>query len=727
MTVSTTSILRVRRTERRRGGRILRSPAAVLSLIWLIGLLLASVTGPLWLRYGPLEQDLTAVLQGPSLEHILGTDELGRDLLSRLVTAAAPTLLTALIVPVVGIVIAIPITLWAARSRRGEGLINRVSEIVLSLPGTVIILAFIAAVGTNMPLVMVMFGLLLFGALYRVFHGQAKSLHRQLFVEAAAVDGVRPMSASLRHVLPNMSSTVIVQFVLLFGVGIGMLAGLAFIGLGPQPPEPTWGGMIQAASRFIFQQPWMMVPTGGVLALTIIAANALADVLAGGSAMPPPLVAIRRKKSRTPETEISASAFADDMPAGEAVGNEAQEGLTMIGDASIPSSNIDPTRNASPAHDVIPVAELSSGVESTVESASAGAIEELDAALSPAAARRADGELVVQDLVIGVDGGPALVTGVSLRVRPGTVMGLVGESGCGKSVTSYALLGLLSPGLSVRSGEISWNGADLARAGERTMQRVRGHEIAFISQEPTRALDPMFTISSQLSAAIKRLRGVSRSEAKGIATQLLTDVGIVDTPRVLKSYPHQISGGMAQRVAIALALAGKPSLLIADEPTTALDVTIQAEILGLLRGLIAERGMSIILVTHDLGVVADICDDVSVMYAGEIVETGSVRDVLVRPEHPYTMALLAADPHAIPDLDSTTRLASIPGQVPLPGSWTAGCRFAPRCRFARDECLVTVPLEPRAVGRGAVRCVRRDEVRGRQEEWRLPVTTGGHR
>uniref|UniRef100_UPI0003737E62 ABC transporter ATP-binding protein n=1 Tax=Microbacterium yannicii TaxID=671622 RepID=UPI0003737E62 len=337
------------------------------------------------------------------------------------------------------------------------------------------------------------------------------------------------------------------------------------------------------------------------------------------------------------------------------------------------------------------------------------------------------GELVVQDLVIGVDGGPALVTGVSLKVRPGTVMGLVGESGCGKSVTSYALLGLLAPGLSVRSGRIGWNGADLAHASEKTLQRVRGHEIAFISQEPTRALDPMFTVRSQLSTAVKRLRGVGGAEATKVAGQLLTDVGIIDVPRVLKSYPHQLSGGMAQRVAIALALAGRPSLLIADEPTTALDVTIQAEILDLLRGLIAERGMSIILVTHDLGVVADLCDDVSVMYAGEIVETGSVRDVLMRPEHPYTMALLAADPHAMPDLDSTSRLASIPGQVPLPGSWTSGCRFAPRCRFARNECLATVPLEPRVVGRGGVRCVRKDEVRGRQDEWRLPVTVGAER
>ena len=665
MTVDTTSILRIRKPQRRLSGRVFRSPAAVLSIVWLVGLVLASLTSPLWLRYGPLEQDLSAVLQGPSLAHFLGTDELGRDLLSRIVTAAAPTLLIAVITPIVAVLVTVPITLWAARYARAEGLVNRVSEIVLSLPGTVIILAFIAAVGTNMPLVMIAFGLLLFGALYRVFFGQAKSLHQQLYVEAAAVDGVKPMTASLRHVLPNMSTTVIVQFVLLFGAAIGLQAGLAFIGLGPQPPEPTWGGMVQTASQYIFQQPWMMIPTGGVLALTIIAANSLADVLAGGSAMPPSLVSLKRRRA------------------------PADAGTTA------------------------PVAETSVAA-STPAAASPGDVPV-----------HAGDSLLVQDLVIGVDDGPELVSGVSLRVGRGRVLGLVGESGCGKSVTSYAMLGLLAPGLSVRSGRIMWNGVDLARADEKSLQRVRGHEIAFISQEPSRALDPMFTVGWQLATSVKRLRGVGGGEAKRIALQLLTDVGIVDPPRVLKSYPHQISGGMAQRVAIALALSGRPKLLIADEPTTALDVTVQAEILGLLRGLIAERDMSIILVTHDLGVVADLCDDVSVMYAGQIVESGSVRDVLVRPEHPYTMALLAADPHAIIDFEGTTRLASIPGQVPLPGSWTSGCRFAQRCRFAQDECKAPIPLLPRVEGAGGVRCIRRDEVRGRQEEWRRPVPVGG--
>jgi len=630
MTMSTTAIaLRPKRVARRRG-RLLRSPAALLSIIWLVGLVVASLTGPAWLPYGPLEQDLGAVLQGPSAAHLLGTDELGRDIFSRLITAAASTMLFALITPIVAVAVAIPLTLWAARTRVGEVVVNRVSEIVLSLPGMVIILAFIAAVGTNMPAVMAVFGLLLLGALYRVFFGQAKSLHQRLFVEAAAVDGVRPLWASVRHVLPNMSTTIIVQFVLLFGIGIGMQAGLAFIGLGPQPPEPTWGGMVQAASKFIFQQPWLMVPTGGILALTIIAANVLADVLAGGAAVPPPLISVRRRKRLPVEPATTTAPSAAD-------GEGAQAGPR---------------------------------------------------------------ELVVKDLVIGVDDGPALVSGVSLRVRPGTVMGLVGESGCGKSVTSYATLGLLAPGLSVRSGSIGWGGLDLARAEEKALQAVRGHEIAFISQEPTRALDPNFTVEWQLVAAIKRLRGVKRPEAQKIAAQLLDDVGILDIPRVLKSYPHQISGGMAQRVAISLALAGTPSLLIADEPTTALDVTVQAEILGLLRRLVAERGMSVILVTHDLGVVADLCDEVSVMYAGQIVETGTVRDVLLRPEHPYTMALLAADPHTAVMREGVTRLATIPGQVPVPA------------RTPRVPCSHRARAEARRAGRSAVHPARR---RGRAQ------------
>jgi len=242
------------------------------------------------------------------------------------------------------------------------------------------------------------------------------------------------------------------------------------------------------------------------------------------------------------------------------------------------------------------------------------------------------------------------------------------------------------------------------------MSALRGREIAMISQEPMVALDPMFSVAYQLVQPLRRIRKVGRAEAKRIAAELLEQVGIVDAQRVLRSYPHQLSGGMAQRVAIALALTGRPKLLVADEPTTALDVTVQAEILSLLRGLVRDTGLSVVIVSHDLGVVADICDDVVVMYAGEVVESGGSAPVLDEPAHPYTMALLGANPHVAEGRPVPDRLASIPGTVPSPGSWPTGCRFAGRCRFAQEKCTVPFPSVP-AHGAGSVLCVRVDELR----------------
>jgi peptide/nickel transport system permease protein len=230
-----------------------------------------------------------------------------------------------------------------------------------------------------------------------------------------------------------------------------------------------------------------------------------------------------------------------------------------------------------------------------------------------------------------------------------------------------------------------------------------------ISQEPMVALDPMFSVAYQLIRPLRRFRGVGRGEARRIAAQLLEQVGIVDAERVLASYPHQLSGGMAQRVAIALALTGQPELLVADEPTTALDVTVQAEILSLLRQLVADTGLSVVIVSHDLGVVADICDDVAVMYAGQVVESGAAAPVLDEAAHPYTMALLGANPHVVEGEPVPARLASIAGQVPAPGSWPTGCRFAGRCRFAQEKCTVPFPALP-AHRDGTVLCIRVDEI-----------------
>jgi peptide/nickel transport system permease protein len=310
---------------------------------------------------------------------------------------------------------------------------------------------------------------------------------------------------------------------------------------------------------------------------------------------------------------------------------------------------------------------------------------------------------------------------VSFALRPGAVLGLVGESGCGKTMTARALLGLLPEGVAVTGGSVWFADRDLAALPERQLRAIRGREIALISQEPMVALDPVFSIGYQLTQPIRRFRGVGRAQARRIAAELLGQVGIVDARRILRSYPHQLSGGMAQRVCIALALTGSPRLLIADEPTTALDVTVQAEILSLLRSLVQARGLSVILVSHDLGVIADLCDEVAVMYAGQVVESGTVTNVLGRPTHPYTAALLGANPHVADGLPVPERLPSIPGTVPAPADWPAGCRFAGRCSLATDACAQPVPAT-RAHGSGTVRCVH--PLRSPQElgsPQRLPV------
>ena len=307
------------------------------------------------------------------------------------------------------------------------------------------------------------------------------------------------------------------------------------------------------------------------------------------------------------------------------------------------------------------------------------------------------------------------------------MLGLVGESGCGKTMTALSLLGLLPSGVSATGGQILWNGKNLAAATEREMEGIRGRDIALISQEPMRALDPMFTVGYQLTAAIRRLRKVGKAEARAEALSLLEKVGIVDAERILKTYPHQISGGMAQRVAIALALSGRPRLLVADEPTTALDVTVQAEILSLLRSLVKDTGMSVVMVTHDLGVVADICDNVAVMYAGQVVENGRTANILDNPRHPYTLALLAADPHANTAADMPERLATISGQVPQPKDWPTGCRFMARCQFAGSACAAPVPLLPSGSEDGLVRCVKADELAVEGLEWLATEVPTAHR
>jgi len=294
-------------------------------------------------------------------------------------------------------------------------------------------------------------------------------------------------------------------------------------------------------------------------------------------------------------------------------------------------------------------------------------------------------------------GATEAVRGVSLQVRRGETHCLVGESGCGKSVTALAVMGLLARGARRSAGHIRFGGADLLPLSDRAMGRLRGDRIGMIFQEPMTSLNPAYTVGSQMTEAYRRHRGGNRAEAAERAAALLGRVGITAPGLRLGQFPHQLSGGLRQRVMIAMALMCGPELLIADEPTTALDVTVQAGILRLLAALQAEMGLALLLITHDLGVVARVAHHVSVMYAGQVVESAPVAALFARPSHPYTQGLLASVP--VPGkVRRGEPLGSIPGTVPRIPSGFAGCGFRDRCAHAMPQCAAAVPLRERAPG-----------------------------
>ncbi|MBO8127007.1 MAG: ABC transporter ATP-binding protein [Firmicutes bacterium] len=292
------------------------------------------------------------------------------------------------------------------------------------------------------------------------------------------------------------------------------------------------------------------------------------------------------------------------------------------------------------------------------------------------------------------------VDGVSFDLDAGKTLGIVGESGCGKSQTSLAIMGLIPmPPGRIPEGEIIFKGEDLLKKSDKEMRHIRGNEISMIFQEPMTSLNPVFTIGDQIMEAIILHQKVSKQEARKKAAEMLRLVGIPSPEKRLDEYPHQLSGGMRQRVMIAMALSCNPSLLIADEPTTALDVTIQAQILDLMRDLKEEIGMGIMLITHDMGVIAEMADEVVVMYAGKVVEKAPVTELFDNPLHPYTHGLLGSIPKLNEQVD---RLEAIPGTVPNPYHMPKGCRFNPRCEYAKEICKVKDPvLEEYADGHSA--------------------------
>ncbi|MCQ0011011.1 dipeptide/oligopeptide/nickel ABC transporter permease/ATP-binding protein [Actinomadura madurae] len=548
-------------TDRRPRGyphRVLGSPRGMLSLGWLALVVAGSFLAPWLAPHDPLEQDIDRAYALPSGTYWAGTDSLGRDILSRIMHGGSVSLLGAGEALLVAVVIGVPLGMLAGyRGGVVDAVLSRIAEVVMSLPVIVILLAVVAVYGRAFTITMGALGVILSASFIRLARATTEGKRNELYVDAARVSGLGHLRIAVRHILPNITAPLLIQSTLALSSALLIQAGLGFLGLGPEPPAPSWGSGIADAAKYVNRDGWLMVPTGAVLIFTVLAFNSLGDALR------------------------------------DATGHAAR--------------SVERRRRIT-----------SSGVT------------------------RGSGRLLEVDGLRVEYPGRRVIDDVTLHVDAGEVLALVGESGSGKTQTAFSVLGLLAPGGRITGGGIHLDGSDLLALPDRKLAALRGTRMAYIPQEPMSNLDPCFTVGSQMVEPLVANLRIGRAEARKRALALLARVGIGEPERVYRSYPHEISGGMAQRVLIARAVSCEPSLLIADEPTTALDVTVQAEVLDLLRDLQRERRMGIVLVTHDFGVVADIADRVAVMQNGRLVEEGPVDELFASPSHPYTKMLLGS-------------------------------------------------------------------------------------
>ena len=544
--------------------RLLGRPLTLIALVWIAFIVAIALFPEHFTSYDPLDQDLLNIKQGPSADHWLGADALGRDILSRIIFGARDTILG--VVEALVVVAALGVALGLTAGLFGgwwDALARQYIDVLQSLPTIVILLAVLAVFGQSMLPAMAALGVLGSAGVARVVRSATLAVREELYIAAARLSGLGETYILVNHVLPRVIGPVVVQLALFAAIAVLVQTGVAFLGLGVAPPAPAWGSLIYDAAASLNDFPWMLAPTGGAVALTILAFGLLGDGL------------------RDASTETWT------RPA------QARRGAYRAGPAP---------------------ADLPTGAR-----------------------------LSARGVTI-VAGDKTLVENVSFDLFPGETLGIVGESGSGKTLTMMALIGLLPPGVVASSGMVAVEGRTIPLDDQRALRSLRGATIGAIFQDPMAALDPCFSIGHHLEEVCEA--GLSRTERRARVAAALAQVHIRDVEEVMRRYPHQISGGMAQRVGIARALMKSPRILFADEPTTALDVTVQAEILELLRMLSRERAMAVVMVTHDWGVVADICDRAMVMRHGRALETADVFDIFERPAHPYTRALLAANPHA---------------------------------------------------------------------------------
>ena len=561
----------------------------------------------------------------------LGTDHLGRDLMSRLLWGTRLSLavgfcaafLAALIGSSIGII-------SGFYGKHVDNILMRGIDMLMAFPYILLALAIVAALGPGLFNALIAVAIVNIPFFARNIRGVTVGITHKEFIDAARLSGMTDTRIIITEVLPNVFPVIVIAMSTTVGWMILETAGLSFLGLGSQPPQADLGSMLGEARAALITSPYTSVVPGAMILIIVMAINLLGDGIR--DALDP---------------RLKSGVLSSPRP------------RTLVADYS-KTKNLD-------ASELLSISNLKTQFHISNRNYKA-------------------------------------VDGVSIYAKKGACLGIIGESGSGKSVTALSIMGLVSspPGI-ITEGYVNYKGINLIQTNDQKLRSLRGGKISYIFQDPLSSLHPLYTVQQQLEEAILAHQNLSKEEVYQKCIELLKSVRIPNPKQRAKDYPHQLSGGMRQRVSIAMALANDPEVIIADEPTTALDVTVQAQILSLLRELTSQRGLAIIFITHDFGVVSQICDEVAVMYAGKIVEYGPSEMILNHPAHPYTSKLIGC----VPEIGKGKRkLASIDGLPPMVDKLGQGCAFASRCQSAISECL-TNDIKLRDVNRNMqVRCIK---------------------
>ena len=596
-----------------------------ISLVVLILIVMIAVFANILAPHNPLE--IFTARQAPDAQFLFGTDDKGRDVLSRMMYGARYSLIIGLGATAFALVCGSIIGAVAAVARKWVSeVIMRILDVIMSFPGIALAATFVLVFGNSVPSLIFAIGFLYIPQIARIVRANVVSEYNQDYVRAVVVSGARAPWILVKHVIRNCIAPVMVFTIVLVADAIVFEASLSFISAGIPEPTPTWGNILSDARGGVLAGRWWQALFPGLaIMITVLCLNILSEGITDAMAAAP------KAPVKADDAAVRANREADKLVADPTLAYAAQAEMLEQRLSELQAIEKTRTDRFEARTDVPPILE-------------------------------------VKDLCIKFPrhGDVNVVDHVSFVVRPRQTMGLVGESGCGKSITSLTIMGLLDPKAKV-SGEILYDGQNLLNMDQKQMNALRGREIAMIYQDALSSLNPSMLIKAQMKQLTKR--GGTRT-----AEELLELVGL-DPKRTLDSYPHELSGGQRQRVLIAMALTRAPKLIIADEPTTALDVTVQKQVIDLLNKLQKELGFAMVFVSHDLALVAEVANSITVMYAGQVVEQGPVSDILCHPVHEYTRGLLGS---VLSIEAGGTRLHQVPGSVPSPKDFPEGDRFTPR-------------------------------------------------